>query len=490
MMIVLIINLYTVRIVLNALGVEDYGIYNVVAGVVTMLNIISNVMVTAIQRFYSYCIGKNRIDQLRNIFSVSINICILVVIIVLAFGETVSLWFVNSQLVIPADRMYAANWIYQFSILSFITTIIQVPYSAAVIAHENIGIFAIITTIESVLKLIAAKSLVYLLFDTLIAYGATLLIIQVLVLLAYILIAHKKYIECNYQIPTEKKLYRDLLSFSGWSLFGSLAGVGVAQINTILVNIFFGPVVNTSRAIALQISAAINSFCNSFVMTIRPPIIQAYAGESYQYLNTIFKMSNKFIYYCLLMICVPLVIEMPTVLSLWLKVVDVQTVLFSRLIVVYSLILSINNPISIIIHATGHIKYYNLFVETVTILCIPATYILYKLKYPAYTTFVVMIVTVVISHAIRLICLKKQYAYFSYSDYFKSFVLPALVITLQTSVLALWIHRMISSEILRFFAVTIISLLSICLGGYFLGLSKVEKCGVKAYIHRLMRKKV
>lgn len=190
------------------------------------------------------------------------------------------------------------------------------------------------------------------------------------------------------------------------------------------------------------------------------------------------------------MICVPLVIEMPTVLSLWLKVVDVQTVLFSRLIVVYSLILSINNPISIIIHATGHIKYYNLFVETVTILCIPATYILYKLKYPAYTTFVVMIVTVVISHAIRLICLKKQYAYFSYSDYFKSFVLPALVITLQTSVLALWIHRMISSEILRLFAVTIISLLSICLGGYFLGLSKVEKCGVKAYIHRLMRKKV
>lgn len=226
MMVVMIINLYTVRLVLNALGGEDYGINNVVAGVIILLMSVSNVLSTATQRYYSYSIGENKLERLRNIFSTSINIFALLSLIVFILGETVGLRFVNTQLVIPDERMNAANWIYQFSIFSFIFTFIRVPYSAATIAHEDMGIFAVISTAECVLKLIAALLIFVIPLDRLIIYGATLFFISTLVLIAYIMIGYTKYAECRYQKPTEKTLFKELLSFSGWSLFGSVAGVG------------------------------------------------------------------------------------------------------------------------------------------------------------------------------------------------------------------------------------------------------------------------
>lgn len=277
MMVVMVINLYTVRLVLNALGAEDYGINNVVAGVITMLMSVSSVLSTATQRYYSYSISENKLERLRNIFSTSINIFALLSLIVFILGETVGLWFVNTQLVIPDERMNAANWIYQFSIFSFIFTFIQVPYSAATIAHEDLGIFALISITECVLKLIAALLIFVIPLDGLIIYGATLFIISTLVLISYIMVGYSKYAECRYQKPTKKTLFKELLSFSGWSLFGSVAGVGMSQVNTILVNIFFGPLANAARAISLQFTMAVSSFSGSFILAIRTPMIKSYA---------------------------------------------------------------------------------------------------------------------------------------------------------------------------------------------------------------------
>ena len=254
MMVVMLINLYTVRLVLNALGVEDYGVYNVIAGVIIMLQSVSSVLSTATQRFYSYSIGENRPEYLKNIFSASINIYVLFSFLVIVLGETIGLWFVNTQLVIPTERMIAANYVYQFSIFSFVCTIIQVPYSAVTIAHEDMGIFAVISTLEAVLKLMFAWLLFIIPFDKLIFYGAFLFLIPVLSLILYMVIGHGKYAECHYQKKIERSLYKKMLSFSGWTLFSSLAGTGINQVNTILVNIFFGPVVNAARAIALQIN--------------------------------------------------------------------------------------------------------------------------------------------------------------------------------------------------------------------------------------------
>lgn len=488
MMVVMIINLYTVRLVLNALGAQDYGINNVVAGVITMLMSVSSVLSTATQRYYSYSIGENKLESLRNIFSTSINIYAILSLIVIIFGETVGLWFVNTQLVIPAGRLIAANWIYQFSIFSFIFTFIQVPYSAATIAHEDMGIFAIISIAECVLKLLSVLLILLIPLDRLIIYGATLFLISAFVLISYVIVGYRNYAECRYQKPTEKTLFKELLSFSGWSLFGSVAGVGMSQVNTILVNIFFGPLVNAARAISFQFNMAVSSFSGSFLMAIRPPMIKSYAEESYLYLNKIFNLSNKFIYYCLLMISLPLMFEMNTILNFWLKTTDPQTVLFSRLILVYSLIMTLNNPISIIIQATGHVKEYHIAVETFTLLCVPATYILFKLGYPAYTTYIVMIIAAVASHVVRLICLKKYYLPFSYSEYIKSFLLPAFLITIVTSLIVLQIHGSITNSLFRIFAVIFFSVLTVAILAVLIGLSKSEKEVLRQLIYSLKQK--
>jgi len=488
MMVVMIINLYTVRLVLRALGIEDYGINNVVVGVITMLSSLSSVLSTATQRFYSYSIGENKLERLQNIFSTSINIYALLSLIVILVGETIGLWFLNTQLVIPDERMNAANWIYQFAIFSFIFTFIQVPYSAATIAHEDMGIFAAISTTECVLKLLSALIIFVIPIDRLIIYGATLFFISALVMVTYILVGYSKYAECRYQKPTERTLFKELLSFSGWSLFGSLAGVGMAQINTILVNIFFGPLVNAARAISFQFSMAVSSLSGSFLMAIRPPMIKSYAEESYSYLNQIFNMSNKFIFYCLLMVSLPLMLEMNTILILWLKIADLQTVLFSRLILVYAILLSLNNPISIIIQATGHVKEYHIPVEILTLLNVPVTYIFFKLGYPAYSTYIIMIITTVAAHIVRLICLKKYFKLFSYSEYLKSFFLPAVVTTIISFLIVLLIQNSIQITSLRICSVVFSSVVSVSTFALLIGLSKTEKVVLKRLLTNLRRK--
>jgi len=488
MLVVMGINLYSVRLLLNALGIEDYGIYDVIAGVITLLSSVSSVLQTATMRFYSYALGQNKIQRLQNIFSTSIRIYALLSIIVFILGETIGLWFINTQLVIPHERMNAANWIYQFSIFSFISIIMQVPYSSAVIAHEDMSIFAKISIAESMIKFLAILSILIIPLDKLIIYGAALFLISSLVLISYIRIGYTKYSECRYKKPTEKKVYKEFLSFSGWSLFGSVAGVGMSQVNTILVNIFFGPLIGASRAIARQINMALSSFTASFLMAIRPQMIKSYAEGSYLYLNKLFNISNKLIYYCLLMVCIPLMFEMDDILLFWLKAAAPDSVLFSRLILVYAIIMDLNNPISIIIQATGHIKEYHVPVETFTLLCVPATYLLFKLGYPAYTTYIAMIVAAIASHIVRLIVLKKYYNPFSFTEYIQSFLLRAFVITVLSSFSVYLLHESITSTFLRVTAVVLTSIFSVTLFVLLIGLSKSEKEVIKQLIFNIKRK--
>jgi len=488
MLVVMGLNLYSVRLLLNAIGIEDYGIYDVIAGVITMLSSISSVLQTATMRFYSYALGTKDTLRLQNIFSTSIYIYVLFSVIVLILGETIGLWFVNTQLVIPYDRVDAANWIYQFSIFSFIAVIMQIPYSSAVIAHEDMVVFAKISIAESLLKFIAILLISFVTFDKLIIYGVAIFLITTLVLISYIWIGYVNYSECRYKKPTEKKIFKELLSFSGWSLFGSIAGVGMSQINTILVNIFFGPLINASRAIARQIDMAISSFTASFLMAIKPSMIKSYAEGSYLYLNKIFNISNKLIYYCLLMVCIPLMFEMGDILLFWLKTDDINTVLFSRLILVYTIIMALNNPISIIIQATGHVKEYHVRVEIFTLLTVPVTFLLFKLGYSAYITYLVMIIASISAHIVRLICLKKYFISFSFTEYMQSFLLRAFVVTIFSSFIVYLIHYSISNTFLRISLVIFTSVTSVTLFVFFIGLSKSEKKVIKELIYTLKQK--
>ena len=374
----MIINLYMVRLVLRALGSDDYGIYQVVAGVVISFQSFSAVISTSTLRFYSFSIGQKSIAQLADIFSASINIYFVVCIICLILGETFGVWFVNSKLNIPADRIYAANWIFQFALFALIITIFHSPYSCIIIAYENMGYFAIISLGESFLKLIAIIIISNSYGDRLILYGLSLLIVPVVTLIAYIWKSKVQFPEIKFRKVERKSWYSEMLSFSGWHLFSAGASVGINQANTILINLFFSLAVNAARGIALQVQGAFTSFTSGFITAVRPPIIKAYAEGNYQYLNLIFAYANKFIYYMSIIIAIPLYIKIETILYLWLGENDQEMVLFSKLIIIYSVILSLNNPISIIIQATGKIRQYFVPVECVTILCPFIPYFLFK----------------------------------------------------------------------------------------------------------------
>ncbi len=299
MFIITIINLYAVRLVLNGLGRMDYGIFNTIASVITISACISGTLSLALQRFYSVALGHKDIVEFNKIFSLSINIVIGISLVVIVLFETVGIWFVNTQLVIPEGRMVAANYIYQVSLAVLILSFLQIPYTAAIFANEAMGTYALISLSECLLRLLVAGLLTVCTVDSLIFYSSGLLVVAVLVFLLYVLIARRKYIGCRYHRVTDRSMYRQLVSFSGWTLFGAVSNVGLIQGSCILLNIFFGPIVVASYAIAQQINAAFNALTNSMVLSFRPPMIKAYTEHDATYLNQLFHACNKFVIYIL-----------------------------------------------------------------------------------------------------------------------------------------------------------------------------------------------
>lgn len=463
----MIINLFAVRIVFNALGADDYGLYQVVAGVVISFQSFSTVISTSTLRFYSYSIGESLHSKLSEIFSASINIYLIFALLCLLVGETIGLWFVNTQLNLPADRIAAANWIYQFAIFALIVTLLHSPYSSLVIAYEDMGFFAIVSLTESVLKLLAIIAISYATSDRLILYGLSLLIIPFFSLCSYVFKVKHSFPHIKYIKVIRRRWYSEMLSFSGWHLFSAGASVGINQVNTILVNLFFPLVVNAARGISLQVMGAFNSFCSSFITAIRPPLIKAYANKNYEYLNTLFNYSNKFIYYMVLIIAFPLIFEMETVLKTWLGEYTQEMVPFSKLIIIYSVILALNNPISIIIQATGKIRQYFVPVESVTLLCPIITYILFKIGLPAQTTYYAMITTISIAHIVRVYCLKRYYPEFRINDYLLGFIIPAIIITVALYLIFYTLNQTFRiNPIIDIFAIVIITMISVLYCGF------------------------
>ena len=475
MMVVMAVNLYAVRVVLAALGAVDYGIYDVVAGLVLLLSSASNVLATATQRFYATALGEHVPGRFAAVFSTSVALYGLLSLSVLVLGETVGLWFVNAVLVIPAERLAAANIVYQFSLFTFILGIVHIPFSSAIISHEDLGLYAAVSVLESIAKLGAAMLLSRLPSDALPTYAGALLVVASLVALTFGLLARARYAECRIQRPFERGLFGRMLAFSGWLSFGSLAGVGLVQVISILVNLFFGPAVSAARAISLQLSNAISIFTGSLITAARPAMIRAYTEGAFEYLNGVFNVSNKFILYGLTVICAPLLFEMETVLGLWLGTPGEMTVLFSRLILVYAVIMALNNPISVIIHATGHVKEYHVLVETFTLLCVPATYLLYASGYPASAAYVAMILAAVAAHGARLWCLRRYYAGFDLSAYVRGFMLPAALVVALVCAVLYGVHLQVHGPLLRL-ALQVAASTLLTLGlAYAIGMTRGER---------------
>lgn len=492
MLAITVINLYAVRIVLASLGAVDYGIFNAVAGVILTSTFINTTLAISIQRFYSYAIGEHDEKRLRQIFSSSINITIVLSIIVIIFFETGGSWFIEAKMIepvgkIPYERLQATLWIFQFALFTFVFTLIQLPFTSAIFAHEDMGTYAVISFLECAGRLLVAFLIGKFAADGLIFYGAGLLLVAFIVYIAYASIASYRYKECRYRKVTDKGIYSELLFFSGWAMYGAIAGVAIIQGSNILLSLFFGPIAVACYAIANQIYNAVHSLSSSILLAFRPAMVKSYAEKQYDFLNQLFNASNKFTLYILVAISLPLIAEMRTILTWWLDNTREDTVLFSRLMIVMMVILAMHNPITTVIQSTGKVKHYYLIVDTLTLSCIPLTWLFFKAGYQAFFAFISMITVCIIAHAIRLLCLKKVYPLFCIRNYLKTLVLPSVIIILINMVVTYALHNQIRPEIIRFLCVFILSPLATLLLVYRFGISQQEKLLLSSFIKNYIK---
>jgi O-antigen/teichoic acid export membrane protein len=284
-LVIMFISLYTSRVILNVLGVGDFGIYNVVGGIVAMFSLINGSLTSATQRFLNFELGKKNTAKLKRIFSVSISIHAILALIVLIFGESIGLWFLNTRMNIALERMTAANWVYQCSLITFCVNLISIPYNATIIAHEKMNVFAYISILDALLQLIIVFLLPWILFDKLIIYAILMLFISVIIRIIYGQYCNKQFQECKFVFCKDKSLYKEMTSFAGWTFIGSSSAVLMRQGVNILINIFHGVTVNAARGIATQVEQAVNSFISNFMMAMNPPITKSYASGEHNYMK-------------------------------------------------------------------------------------------------------------------------------------------------------------------------------------------------------------
>jgi len=483
MLLVMAITLVTVRFVLKALGVEDYGIYNVVAGLVTSMSFISSSMQMATQRFFAYAIGEKNEEKQKVLFNLSLLIYAVIVIVVLILAETVGLWFLTHKMVIPESRMVAALWIYHFAILSFVITMLTTPFAAMIIAHEDMGVYALVSLTDCILKLLILIPLAFLPYDKLIFYGLFILLVTVVKEGINIWYSRKSYIECRFKKVWDKKQFNSMLSYSGWTMFGTVAGVGYNQGNNILINMFFGPIANAAQAVAFQISNALNMFSSNFFTVLRPPLIKSYAEGNYDYMMRLFYMSGKITFCLLLLIFFPLIMNTEYILTLWLGKVSDYMVSFTQLTLIATVILAQHQPITTIIQATGAVKRYHAIVETILLLCVPLTYLFFKLGYAVQWTFYISITLFVIAHTIRLLVLRTVIQ-FSIKEYCIKFLLPVTAIVCLSVIVVYTTNTLLPNGMFGFILSCIISVLTVSVCSFTMAFNKQEKLQIIKMIKR------
>jgi O-antigen/teichoic acid export membrane protein len=483
----MLVSLYTVRVVLNTLGVEDYGIYNVVAGVVTMFGFLSGSMATASQRYFSFELGRGDFEQLKKVFSLSLFIYILIGIAILLLGETIGLWFVSNKLVIPLERKSAALWVYQFSIISFLFTMLTSPYMAMIIAYEDMNIYAYVSIGEALFKLGIVFLLQAISWDKLILYGILMLAVVVTITAIYRAICIKKYNACKFSFYWNKGLFKEIAGYSGWNMFGASAGIFKNQVVNIMLNQFFNPVVVAARSIAAMVDSAAVSLSQNFSTAIRPQIIKSYAAEQKEAMFSLVFRGAKGTYLLMYLFVLPLVLEMPIVLTLWLKNPPEYTVLFTRLMLFDVLINSLSYPIMAAAHATGKIRLYQAVVGGILLLNVPVVWIILFMGAPAYSAMIVAIILTFIACIMRLLILKVLIDY-SIRQFLRMVILPICVISVVSAILPIILCYILPQNILRLFLVTGLSIMSVSVYSYSIGLNKEEQGKIKSIIRKYIIK--
>lgn len=425
MAITMVVSLYTSRVVLSALGVVDYGIYNVVGGVVALLNVISGSMTAATSRFLSYELGIGNSKQLSDTFSTLLNVHILIGVLVFVLGEVLGIWFIQNKLNVPLDRLDAAIWVLQFSLFTFFCTVVNVPYSSSVISHEEMGVFAYIAIFEVVAKLCIAFILLCTPFDRLIIYAALLALVSVITQFVYYIYC-KKYSECRFRIIFEIPLLKNIVSFIGWAFLGNASVVIKTQGVTVLLNMFFGPVVNAAQGIANQVESISSRFVSSYMMASNPQIIKLYSANEHSQMHTLIYRTSKFSAFLLLLIMSPVLLNIDFLLGLWLKEFPACTSVFVVLTLIYAFIDTLTAPLVTGVLSTAKIKWYEIHITVAYIAMVIAVYIGFRLGLPAEVAFITSIICKLVVLLILLYHSRRLYD-LPLNEYSKKVILPVIL---------------------------------------------------------------
>jgi len=487
MLFLMLISLYTSRVILEALGVEDFGIYNVVGGFVALFSVVSKSLSGAASRFLNYEMGRGDKKRLNETFSATVTIQLFLAIIILILTETIGLWFLNNKMVIPSERLTAANWCFQLSLVTFCSNLITVPYNAAIIAHERMKAFAYVSIFEGVSKLGISFLIMISPIDRLVFYAILLCLLQFCIRWIYRLYCRKQFEECSFHFVYKKEILKPILGYAGWGIIGSTSGILRTQGINVLINLFFGPTINAARAVANQVLHAVDGFVNNFITAVRPQITQSYAAGNHEYMVNLAMKSAKFSYFLFLLLSMPIIINTDFILSIWLKNAPEHSALFVQLTLVFTLISTLTHPLSIAQAATGKIRDYQLVIGGLQLLNLPISYVCLKMGcIPESVLFVAIAISLIVVFVSMYML--HQLIPFDIVFFIKTVLMKVMTVTILTYFLSVCINHFMPTGILFFIANVVISIIITAIIIATIGCNQKERSVIMCRIEKIKQK--
>ncbi len=486
MLIILSIRLYTSRVVLQVLGISEYGVYTVVGGVVVMFSFLTTALSTAVSRYQTYSLGHDNIKVQQQVFSTCLSIILIISLILIILIELIAPWFLNTKLDIPDGLMNAAQWCLQFSIIAFFFNLFSIPYNASIIAHEKMNAYAYISVFEAILQLLIVSCLIFLKGNKLIWYGAMMAILAIVIRLIYGLYCRKNFQECKYSFSIDKALAKDIFGFTSWSILGNGAFILNTQGINIIMNMFFGVTINAARGIADQVQGAIMQLLLSFTTALNPQIVKSYASGDERYVNKLVCSGAKFSFFLSLLFAIPLELETEFILKLWLGNYPSYAPIFVRLAIIATMIDFLGNTIARAVWATGKVKSYYLLTSCISVLVLPISYIFYKKGFNPQFSYIVFILIYAILIPVRLRILK-ELMNFSPKQFVAYTIMPLIPVTLLSIIIPVVIRILMTPSVFRLIIVAIVSISSTTFFAYFIGLTSEERSLLKNKFRHLLK---
>lgn len=482
----MLVSLYTSRKILEALGVEDFGIFNVVGGIISLMSFINGSMSVATQRYLTYELGKGAESQFNKVFNIAVYIHTLIAVIVLVTAETAGVWFVNTQLNIPEVRMGAANWVFQATILTTILGILQTPYNAAIISHEHMHVYAYVGLGETFAKLFIVLGIFYYPYDRLAIWGFTIFAIQLCSSLIYRLYCIKKFDNCVLRGNTwNLQLVKSMLGFTGWNMFGTVAWTLKDQGASVLLNLFGGPVVNAARGVSGQVTGAVRGLVGGFQTAVNPLLTKTYAANDPEATCRLLCKSSKFSYFLMLLISIPVLLEINFLLNVWLIEVPPYAALFTRIVITEALFDTLGGPMITSLMATGRIKWYQIVVGSILLLNIPVAYLLLKRGYPIATPLVVSLVFIILGNISRLLFCRSMLG-LSIRTYIRTVIIPITMVSALSFIMPYIVFSAMEEGWWRLLVCSLSSVLFGAIAIFYCGLTVTERL----FIVNLLRNRI